>query len=259
MTGVWDRMKTDMDVKRQVLAVSLIAFLMGTFELIFFLRIVVPTVRSGMVKMLRDLVPSGPPNLARRVARTAVAVAEERERDLVVRNNASARTSGIIIALVPLLLVLWMLSRYPDLRCSGRRHVILDVLMVFGCLVAFQVTFFFLGQQFAYTSSPEMVNDIAKQYNHTFDDAAERATPPPPLTPEEKLALTRTAISMAQTHLMPHLEDWKEPVTSFVEKLDVAPSSSVPSSSSFTSPPAYAWTALAQAAANGLIRSPPSS
>ena len=190
--GLWQ----DDDVKRQVLAVASIAFLMGTFELIFFLWVVVPTVRSGMQSLLQGVVSVTPPPLVRHLARAGLGVLKEREQELIDRNNATARVNGVLIALAPLVLVVLLLVMYPTLRREGRRHVILDVLMVFACLAAFQVMFFFLGRRYHYSTTPEMLSDLVDRYNASCDHAATRATPPSPLSIAEKVTLMETVASM---------------------------------------------------------------
>lgn len=204
----WQRLKSDDDVKRQVLAAAAIAGLLGIFEVIFFLRIVVPTVRKGMTKLLYGAVPMSPPDWAMRAMQTVVGVAHEREQALIKRNNAYAIFVGVLIIVLPFALIAYLLMSNPNLRSTGRKHVILDVLMVFGCLAAFQILFFFMGQNYEYTSSAEMTHDMVQRYNETFDHAAERATPPPPLSPEEKLKLTRTAVELAQTHVIPAVSQY---------------------------------------------------
>ena len=153
---------------------------------------------------------------------------------------------------------------HPQLRQSGRKHVILDVVMVFGCLVAFQIVFFFLGQRYAYTSSPEMVHDLIQRYDHATEHAAEQAVPPPPLSPEEQLALTRTAVELVQTHAMPVVDSLLARASSTV----VPAWNGVAMPSAAVSPPPPwlmggsggagaippAWSAMAQAAATGFVK-----
>lgn len=213
--GYWQEIRGDMDVKRQILAVACIACLMATFELIFFVTIVVPTVRSGMKSLLICKHPlcvcvrvrtagvcvpglvSLPP-VMNRGTRAALGVVQEREQELIDRNNSSAKVNGIAIAIVPLLLVVFLLVRHPELRREGLKHVVLDVVMVFGCLAAFQVLFFFMSRQFQFTSTPEMMSNVVREYNATCDDAAAHAKPPQPLSVSEKVALTEAAIQLTQ-------------------------------------------------------------
>lgn len=219
--SLWHRLTTDVDVKRQVLSAAAIAALLGVFELVFFLRVVVPTVRSGIVGLLYGTVPVTLPDWASRGMGAMVGVAHEREHELVRRNNHYALFLGVLIVALPVTLIGVLLTRNPILRREGRAHVLFDVLLVFGCLAAFQVMFFFMGRLYSYTSSPEMVHDLVHRYNETFDQAAERAGPPPPLTPEEKLKLTRTAVEMAQTYVLPAVSDYI-PTADKVERMAAA-------------------------------------
>lgn len=165
----WSKLRTDVHVQKQVLTVAAISALMAAFELGFFILFVVPNVRSGMQSLLRGSAGAAVGDLVdpriRPYVGVPVGVATERERALIEGTNASARDAGIAIVLLPVLLCGLMLWMNPALRRAQKRDVYIDVALVVGALVGFQVLFYFVGQRWAYTTTPEMLADVLSAYN----------------------------------------------------------------------------------------------
>ena len=83
-------------------------------------------------------------------------------------NNAGAVVNASVIASLPLVLVLVLLSRSGPLRQTSWRPIVVDTMVTMLFIGVFQIAFYFLGQNWRYPNANGLLSDICKDYNHRF-------------------------------------------------------------------------------------------
>lgn len=166
--SVWFQLRHDVDVKKQLLTICWVAVVLALFELLLFLRVIVPQVRTSMGGMLRGATGGrslGADHPATPYARALLAALHEREAELIAATRRGAVLNGALIVALPLIVVAAMYAGSPALRAAPKRDVLWDVVVTVGAIIAFQTVFYFLGQNWNYATNPEMAYDVAREYD----------------------------------------------------------------------------------------------
>ena len=151
------------DVQLQVVSVLLVtAFVVG-FEMLLYLFGVVPFAKAAIQKLLHGVIRVRSTN-ATALVDVWLGVCEVREQELVQANNSGACLHGVLIAGTPLLVVVGMFLANRQLQSVPMPHSLLEIALTIPLLVAFQVTFFFMGLRWSYPSNQEIMGEITDQY-----------------------------------------------------------------------------------------------
>lgn len=162
---MFQRVSQDLELKKQMVTMALVGTAVVLFESFLFFVIVTPQVNANIRRMLR--LSEGPFDkdpMWQAVARCCLNVADAREQRLVKHNNQGAALHAALIAAMPLLLVLLMLTMSQRLRSSSWRSVWMDASITVVCIASFQVVFYFFGQRRRYSGGDAMALDVCEEY-----------------------------------------------------------------------------------------------
>ena len=164
---MFQRLRHDVELKKQIVTVAIIATIVIALESIIFFAIVTPQVMDSLRDMLdlrleQPALQSDP--VAQAMVRCAVGIAHERETDLLNQNRKSAFVHAGLIGSLPLLLVLSLWAGSEPLRRARWWPIVVDVSVTAACIGLFQVIFYFLGKRWRYAGDAAMVDSIAKEY-----------------------------------------------------------------------------------------------
>jgi hypothetical protein len=163
------------DVLLQVVSLLLVTAFVVSFEMVLYVFGVVPAAKAAIQELLHGKLGVRPTNgLA--LVDVWLGVYEVRERKLVEANNAGACLRGLLIACTPLLLVIGIFLGNQQLRAEPMPHTLLDLAVTIPMLVAFQVTFFFMGLRWLYPDQQEIISEITDQYQ--LDKTTDGIQPP---------------------------------------------------------------------------------
>ena len=165
-----DRLRHDLELKKQIVAVAFIATIVVCLESVLFFGIVTPEVTRNLRRMLQ----TDPDNaflkedpVAQAFLRCMLGITQEREIQLLERNNQGSLQNAILIALLPLLIVLAMWASSEPLRKARWRPIWIDVGVTAGCIALFQVVFYFFGRRWRYAGTVTMIKDVCEEYRKT--------------------------------------------------------------------------------------------
>ena len=167
---MWKRVLHDVELKKQIVTVSLVAMLITVFEAVLFFGIISPQVRAQLHDMLNRNQNSPGNKVAQSVLRCMTATAHEQEVYLLNRNNRGAFLHTILVILLPLVIIATLCLSSGPLRRSRWRPIFLDVLVTVLCIGTFQICFYFLGKQWRYTGIESMMADICTGYRKATKD-----------------------------------------------------------------------------------------
>ena len=164
MAKVWDRLVSDVEVKKQLVAIALVAFAVMVGEAILYFCVIVPEVRGKIETLLRgeDVLRADP--AARQAVRAVLGTAVDREAALVGEANRAAYAATAIIVAVPALTVALLYLGSHDLRRAAWRPILLDVFVVLLFIGLFQVLFYHFGHRWAFPGPPELGMAIVDGY-----------------------------------------------------------------------------------------------
>lgn len=151
------------DALLQVVSILLVTSFLVGFELLLYVFGVVPYAKVAIQDLLHGISGVRPTN-AVALADVWLGVGEVRERKMVEANNSSACLRGLLIAGTPLLLVIGIFLANRTLQTEPMPHTFMDLAVTIPLLVAFQVTFFFMGLRWSYPTNIEIIGAITDQY-----------------------------------------------------------------------------------------------
>ena len=165
------RLRTDVELKKQVVAVALIATIITVFEAILFFAIVSPQVKGQLHWMLRQdqKILQGDP-LVQALARCMMVVAHDREERLVNHNNRGAILHAALVATLPVVLIVAMWVSSAPLRQARWKPILIDVFVTVLCIGLFQIAFYFFGKNWRYASLDGMMADVCGEYKIRMKD-----------------------------------------------------------------------------------------
>jgi hypothetical protein len=168
---MWKRLLHDVELKRQIVTVSMVATIITVFEAVLFFGIISPQVKDQLQDMLRrDQKSLQGDELAQSILRCVMATAHEREVYLLNRNNRGALVHTVLVIALPLVIIATLCLSSGPLRRSPWKPIFLDVsITVFG-IGAFQICFYFLGKQWWYASLDSMAADVCTGYRKATKD-----------------------------------------------------------------------------------------
>ena len=113
--GWWQRLAHDLETKRQLVTVGLVALFVIGFEVVFFYAAVVPRVRDAIQWMLKRPTPAMDPD-ARAALDTYLEFMDQQERKTVAAANHATVVYAFLIALLPLVLIAVLYASSAPLR-----------------------------------------------------------------------------------------------------------------------------------------------
>ena len=142
---LWLKLRHDVELKKQLVTVALVATAITVLECVLFFKIVHPQVTNQMQWMLhRDSPIMNTDPMVQSLLRCLMGVAQEREDELVQRTNIGAKVHAGMIATLPLLFVLMLWSCSAPLRRARWKPIFVDVAVTVACIFAFQIAFLLL-------------------------------------------------------------------------------------------------------------------
>lgn len=172
------KLKHDGGAHRQLLALFLVATLLMAFELGFFVRIVLPQVRSGLAEMLRNIREKklaeliDKENPATKSVTAVLGVLHEREQEHIKFTNRTAMINGCLLVVLAAILSATVLGASQRVRNEPKKHVFIDIGFTFLLLAMFQVVFYYYGQRWVYTSDAEHLVNVMNAYEKDGDATA---------------------------------------------------------------------------------------
>lgn len=197
--SVWFQLRHDVDVKKQLLTICWVAVVLALFELVFFLRIIVPQVRTAMGGMLRQASGGqalGGDHPATPYARAVLATMNAREAELIAATRRGAVLNGVLIVALPLVVIAALYAGSPPLRAARKRDVLWDVLITVGAIIAFQIVFYFLA--FRVTPPLEKTQAVGSHENRRGSGGATRRRRRWSTAPRRSTTRRRAASSSAR-------------------------------------------------------------
>ena len=147
----------------QVVSILLVIAFVVCFELFLYVFGVVPSAKSAIQELLHGVLGVRQTN-AVALADVWLGVCEVRERQMIETNNSAACLRGLLIAGTPLLVVVCMFLSDRRLQTDPMPHTLLDLAVTIPLLIAFQVTFFYMGLRWSYPTEQEIMGAITDQY-----------------------------------------------------------------------------------------------
>ena len=163
---MFERLRHDLELKKQMVTVSIIATIVILMEGIIFFHIVTPQVIEGLQDMLNANSPSlNEDPVLQALTRCTLSIGHSRELGLLGATNNGALLHAFLIGALPILFVLILWGTSEPLRKTSWKPIWIDVFVTAGFIATFQIAFYFFGQQWRYADFLVMVNDICKGYN----------------------------------------------------------------------------------------------
>jgi hypothetical protein len=168
---MFHRLCHDLELKKQIVAICLIAAIVMAMETFLFFGIITPQIVDNLAWMLRrDQPVLGQDPVIQAMTRCLLRVAHERELELLRNTNQAALLHAILIGASSLLLVLSLYAFSGPLRRAPWRNIWVDVGVTASCIVVFQVVFYFFGQRWRYADASAMLQSVCKRYNEVSKD-----------------------------------------------------------------------------------------
>lgn len=158
------RLHGDVNVKLQAVAILAVAGVVCLFELALFRLAIVPISQTSVEALLRSRLAVNPTGAMGTVQATLRWMAQ-RERIVVDDYNRKLVFTGVLVGLAPLLILLMLFLSSSSLRQASLKHALVDIGLTIVVLVSFQITFFMMGQRWAFSSAEHLLDVMVQQYH----------------------------------------------------------------------------------------------